>query len=86
MRTIEMGTFEAKNKLSSLLDKVSQGQRVVITRRGKPVAALVDPALLDGEPETLSAAAVLEGFRAVRGRSRPVGCSLKQLVDEGRRL
>ncbi len=32
---------EAKAQLSSLLDAVEQGQRVVITRRGKAIAELV---------------------------------------------
>ncbi|MBM5822119.1 MAG: type II toxin-antitoxin system prevent-host-death family antitoxin [Cyanobacteria bacterium K_Offshore_surface_m2_011] len=32
---------EAKAQLSSLLDAVEQGQAVVITRRGKPIAELV---------------------------------------------
>jgi prevent-host-death family protein len=37
----EVGTFEAKNKLSELLDRAERGEEVVITRRGKPVAKLV---------------------------------------------
>ena len=37
----EIGAFEAKNKLSALLDEVEQGREVVITRRGRPVAKLV---------------------------------------------
>jgi len=37
----EVGTFEAKNKLSELLDRVERGEEVMITRRGKPVAKLV---------------------------------------------
>jgi prevent-host-death family protein len=36
----EVGVFEAKNKLSELLDRVERGERVTITRRGKPVATL----------------------------------------------
>ena len=39
----EIGAFEAKNKLSELLDRVERGEHVVITRRGKPVAKLVPP-------------------------------------------
>lgn len=39
----EVGAFEAKNKLSELLDRVERGERVVITRRGKPVAEMVPP-------------------------------------------
>jgi len=37
----EIGAFEAKNKLSALLDRVERGEEVVITRRGRPVAKLV---------------------------------------------
>ena len=32
---------EAKAQLSSLLDRVSRGEEVIISRAGKPVAALV---------------------------------------------
>ena len=38
---MEVGAFEAKNRLSALLEKVEHGEEVVITRRGKPVARLV---------------------------------------------
>ena len=38
---VELGTFEAKNRLSELLDRAERGEEVVITRRGKPVATLV---------------------------------------------
>jgi prevent-host-death family protein len=37
----EIGAFEAKNKLSALLDRVEQGEEIVITRHGRPVARLV---------------------------------------------
>lgn len=37
----EIGAFEAKNTLSALPDRVEQGEEVVITRRGRPVAKLV---------------------------------------------
>jgi prevent-host-death family protein len=37
----EIGAFEAKNTLGALLDRVEQGEEIVITRHGKPVARLV---------------------------------------------
>lgn len=37
---ITVGAFEAKTKLSELLDRVEQGEEVIITRRGKPVARM----------------------------------------------
>jgi len=39
----QVGTFEAKNQLSALLDLVAQGEDVLITRHGKPIARLVPP-------------------------------------------
>ncbi len=37
----QIGAFEAKNKLASLLDQVEGGAEILITRRGHPVAKLV---------------------------------------------
>jgi prevent-host-death family protein len=40
MKSKEIGVFEAKTKLSELLEKVAKGQVYIITRRGRPVAEL----------------------------------------------
>ncbi|SFW26781.1 type II toxin-antitoxin system Phd/YefM family antitoxin [Nitrosovibrio sp. Nv17] len=37
----EVGAFEAKNKLGTLLDWVEKGEEVIITRHGKAVARLI---------------------------------------------
>lgn len=37
----EIGAFEAKNTLGTLLDRVEKGEEIVITRHGRPVARLV---------------------------------------------
>ena len=37
----EIGAFEAKNTLGSLLDRVAKGDEVLITRHGKAVARMV---------------------------------------------
>lgn len=77
----EIGAFEAKNKLSALLDWVAGGEEVVITRRGKPVARLV-PA----EPgfDRAKARRAMEGILEARRGVTLGGISLKELVDEGR--
>jgi prevent-host-death family protein len=36
----EIGAFEAKTKLSELLDRVDKGHVYVITKRGRPIAEL----------------------------------------------
>lgn len=80
-----VGTFDAKNRLSALLDKVEQGEEVLITRNGKPVAKLVQPgedALLKQRTEAV------ERIRALR-ESLPndtlKGLSIKEMIEEGRR-
>ena len=42
----EVGAYYAKTHLAELLDRVSLGERITITRHGKPVAVLRAP---DGE-------------------------------------
>ncbi len=79
---MEVGTFEAKNRLSALLDEVAKGGEVTITRRGKPIARLV-PAQFGPDRDKARRAA-----DAILARSKGVtlgGIGLKHLVDDGRR-
>ena len=41
--TSSVGAFEAKTHLSKLLDRVSRGERITITKHGVPVAVLTPP-------------------------------------------
>ncbi|RPJ57748.1 MAG: type II toxin-antitoxin system Phd/YefM family antitoxin [Acidobacteria bacterium] len=76
----EIGAFEAKNRLSELLDYVEKGQRIYITRRGKRVAVLTN--VEDERAESASdLLADIREFRAAAKRGRE---SLKKLIDEGR--
>ena len=78
----EIGAFEAKNRLGHLLDLVEQGEEVVITRHGKPVARLVPP------KTGFSRAEAREAAQCIREMSRGVrvgGFRLKDLIDEDRR-
>jgi prevent-host-death family protein len=36
-----VGAYEAKTRLSELLDRVENGEQIIITRHGRPVARLV---------------------------------------------
>ena len=77
----EIGAFEAKNKLGTLLDWVEQGEEVLITRRGRPVARLV-PA----EPG-FDHAKARQAADNIRTRSVGIslgGLKIKDLVNEGR--
>jgi prevent-host-death family protein len=43
IKRTEIGVAEAKAKLSELLERVSNGERILVARRGRPVAMLVPP-------------------------------------------
>jgi prevent-host-death family protein len=38
-----LGVAEAKKRFSELIDRVADGERILVTRRGRPVLALVHP-------------------------------------------
>ncbi|MEM1377237.1 MAG: type II toxin-antitoxin system prevent-host-death family antitoxin [Pseudomonadota bacterium] len=84
----EFGTFDAKNKLSHLLDLVEAGEEVVITRNGKPVAQLSKPSLETDEEKRARARRAMEGLKRIR-ESLPkdvlAGTSIRQMIEEGRR-
>ena len=77
----EVGAFEAKSKLGTLLDWVENGEEVLITRRGKPVARLV-PA--DIGVDRAKARRAVEGLLEARRGVTLGGLRIKDLVDEGR--
>jgi prevent-host-death family protein len=57
---MEIGAFEAKNKLGMLLDRVEHGEEIIITRHGKPVARLVPN---EARIDRLQAQSALERIR-----------------------
>lgn len=76
-----IGAFEAKTHLPKLLDRVADGERLTITRRGRPVALLV--------PVETDQARAREAVARIAKRRRHIkGASLDQLiasVHEGHR-
>ena len=76
----EVGAYEAKTRFSSILDAVEKGDRISITRRGRPVALLV-PA----QEEKPQPASVIAALRALRKSVTLGDIPLRQLIEEGRR-
>jgi prevent-host-death family protein len=77
MRTI--GLFEAKQKLSELVERASEGEKIGITRRGK-LAAFIVSARSDASPQK-----VFEGIEQIRKRARRTKkLDIKSLIEEGR--
>jgi len=84
----EIGAFEAKNTLGTLLDRVERGEEIIITRHGKAVARLVPN---DLRIDRAQAQAALDRIRerARRLHKKKPGeafdwPALKKIRDEGR--
>ena len=77
-----VGVFDAKTRLTALLDEVERGGEVLITRRGKPIARLV-PA----EPgfDRAKARRAADGLRELSKGLTLGGIPLRELINEGRR-
>jgi prevent-host-death family protein len=84
----EIGAFEAKNTLGTLLDRVERGEEIVITRHGKAVARLVPNSRRVDQNQAQAA------FDRIRERARRLRknkahevfdwAAIKKLRDEGR--
>jgi len=75
-----VGLFEAKQKLSEMVQRAAEGERIGITRRGK-LAAVLGPARPSADLEQ-----IFNDIEEIRKRvKRPKGFSVKSLIEEGRR-
>ncbi|MDN5851143.1 MAG: type II toxin-antitoxin system prevent-host-death family antitoxin [Nitrococcus sp.] len=77
----EIGSFDAKAKLSALLREVQRGQRYTITLRGRPVADLV-PSARAVRQNARAAVEAMRNMPKVRGVS---GEMLAEWIADGRR-
>lgn len=78
---ITVGAFEAKTHLSTLLERVAQGEEFIITRHGKPLARLIPVAVADRSRIDQAIAKL----KSLRKDCTLDGLSWQELRDEGRR-
>jgi len=79
METI--GAYEAKTHLPKLLERVSKGERITITKHGVPVAVLQPPInLRKMEPKM-----VIAQLREFRNKHTLGGLSIRDMIEKGRR-
>ncbi|MFZ0955356.1 MAG: type II toxin-antitoxin system prevent-host-death family antitoxin [Candidatus Sulfotelmatobacter sp.] len=77
MRTV--GLFEAKQKLSELVERASEGEQIGITRRGK-LAAVIVPAR-----SKVSIKEIFDDIEDIRKHvNRSKRFSVRELIEEGR--
>lgn len=77
MRTVAL--CEARQKLSKLVDRAEQGERVGITRRGKLVALIVPARVADSPAE------IFNRIEQIRKSASGHSARAKDLIEEGRR-
>ena len=77
MRTV--GLFEAKQKLSELVERAREGEKIGITRRGELTAVLVPAA------SEISLRDVFRDIERIRKRAKlSRSVDVKELIEEGR--
>src|SRR4051794_37870339 len=82
--TTSVGAYEAKTHLPQLLERVSKGERITITKHGVPVAVLVPPA--DSEkPDVRRAIEEMKRFQEQNGPTLGPDLTVRDLIQEGRR-
>ncbi|MFM1917334.1 MAG: hypothetical protein RJB01_849 [Actinomycetota bacterium] len=78
--TITVGVFEAKTRLSELLENVQHGEEVIITKRGQPIASLKRV-----ENRADRGQSIIDALASIRERATPGPESIRELIEEGRR-
>jgi len=75
-----ISTYDAKNRLSELLDAVASGESIEILRRGKPIARLVP--IGEDVPRFSSPSEAAAWLRA--HRMKVARGTIRALINEGR--
>jgi prevent-host-death family protein len=76
----EVGLFEAKQKLSELVERAGRGEKIGITKRGK-LTAVIGPAQSDVDINE-----IFESMERIRRSAKPLrGVTIKDLIEEGRK-
>ncbi len=79
-----VGSYQAKTHLPELLERVEHGEKILITRRGVPVAMLTQPP----ERVTRDVQSVVEAMLDYRDQQqRTTGdLTIREMIEEGRRF
>lgn len=76
----KIGSYDAKTHFSALLDSVAHGERIVITRKGVPVAILSPYS-----EKKQSIEETIHALLAFRKKIHLKGLSIREMKEEGRR-
>ena len=80
-----IGVYDAKTQLPRLLERVSRGERFIITKHGQPVAELV-PARTKGALNLKQLIQQMQAWQEREGPTLGPGLTIRDLREEGRRF
>jgi prevent-host-death family protein len=80
---VRVGAFEAKTHFAALLDRVQKGERITITRNGRPAAILIP---VSEEKPKLTHDEIMARMRAIRACTKSDTMTVKEMINEGRRF
>jgi prevent-host-death family protein len=75
----EVGVYEAKTRLTALLERVEHGEQFTITKHGRPIARLVPVERKSAERRREA----IERIKELR-KGQTLGMPLKDAINEGR--
>jgi len=78
MKTV--GAYETQTHLPQLLDQVSKGEKITITKHGVPIAVLQSVDLKTNIPTQ----EVIQQLKQFRKEHQLDGLSMREMIDEGR--
>lgn len=78
----DIGVYDLKNQLSAVLEEVSAGKEVTVTKHGKPIAR-ISPVSALGRDDRAAAVAAIHALGDRVRREAPEK-SARTLIDEGR--
>jgi prevent-host-death family protein len=79
-----IGVYDAKTQLPKLLDRVSRGERFLITRHGRPVAQLIPAA--ETATDLKEVIRLMQEWQEQEGPTLGPALTVRQLREEGRRF
>jgi prevent-host-death family protein len=78
-----VGSYEAKTRLPQLLARVMRGEKIVITKHGRPVAMLV-PSPPKRAKDVKQVVKEMLSLRDTEGPTLGGAATIRELIDEGR--
>lgn len=77
----KIGIYDARARLSELVERVEAGEEVVLTRHGRPVVRMVAASAAEHKPQLAAVARI----KALRKALDIRGVDIGALIKEGRR-